>query len=313
MIILYGSEHYRVDITDTVMQKHIVNRMVCIPNSDHARADLFGDPAFGQVKFIKIFDDMLNSRIYNSDQVVHIPIDCDFENYQDKDVSSQKKETDAIISTHTFNHNVDWVKKNPNDYNSDETFEQYMTYQFLPRNASVLELGGNIGRNSMLISSLLEDPTKHVVLESDSDIANCLKKNRDDNNKQFHVEDAALSKRKLLQKENSWETIPSDTLIEGYKKVRNVTLPELEQKYNVRFDALVADCEGALYEILQDDPTVLDNIKTIIVENDYFNSEKMRFVKKVYKEKGFTPLYVGNHPQVQLPPNEFFFEVWARN
>ena len=164
MIILYGSDHYRVDITDTVMQKHLVNRNVCIPNSDHARADLFGDPAFGEVKFIKIFDDMLNSRIYNSEQVVNIPVDCDFENFEDKTLESSKEETDAIISTHSFNHNVQWVKSNPNDYNSDETYEQYMTYRFLPRNASVLELGGNIGRNSMLISSLLNDPTKHVVL-----------------------------------------------------------------------------------------------------------------------------------------------------
>tara|TARA_B100001059_G_scaffold55010_1_gene49610 strand:+ start:199 stop:1137 length:939 start_codon:yes stop_codon:yes gene_type:complete len=312
MIILYGNENYRVDITDVVMSQYVVNRHVCIPNDDHARADMFGDPAFGEVKFIKIFDDMLNSKKFQGNEMVYLPVDCNFETYDFKNHENAQKEIDDIISTHKFPHNVEWVKNNPNDYNSDETFEQYMTYRFLPREASVLELGGNIGRNSMLISSILTKPEKHVVLESYSEIADCLKKNRDENSKRFHVEDAALSKRKLLQKENSWTTIPSDRLIEGYKKVRNVTKSDLEQKYDIKFDALVADCEGALYEILQDDSSVLDNIKTVIVENDYFNEEKLRFVNDQYSQKGFKRVYVARHPQVSMPPNQYFFEVWMR-
>ena len=170
---------------------------------------------------------MLNSKKFHSNDVGYLPVDCNFETYDFKTHENTQKELDDIISTHKFPHNVEWVKANPNDYNSDESFEQYMTYRFLPRDSSVLELGGNIGRNSMLISSILTNPEKHVVLESYSEIADCLKKNRDENNKRFHVEDAALSKRKLLQKENSWTTIPSDRLLEGYKKVRNVTKSDL--------------------------------------------------------------------------------------
>ena len=46
MIILYGNDNYRVDITDIVMQQYVVNRHVCIPNDEHARSDMFGDPAY---------------------------------------------------------------------------------------------------------------------------------------------------------------------------------------------------------------------------------------------------------------------------
>jgi hypothetical protein len=36
------------------------------------------------------------------------------------------------------------------------------------------------------------------------------------------------------------------------------------------FDTLVLDCEGAFYYILQDTPEILEGIKLLIMENDYF-------------------------------------------
>ena len=41
-----------------------------------------------------------------------------------------------------------------------------MTLQFLNPEAKVLELGGNVGRNSMLINDMLKNAKHHVVLES---------------------------------------------------------------------------------------------------------------------------------------------------
>ena len=49
----------------------------------------------------------------------------------------------------------------------------------------VLELGGNIGRNSCIITSLLNDSKNLVVFESFDTIAQQLKENRDLNNLNF--------------------------------------------------------------------------------------------------------------------------------
>ena len=55
-----------------------------------------------------------------------------------------------------LNNNVDWILNNPTDFNSDETFEQFMAYKFIKRTSVVLELGGNIGRYSTTIGSIFD-------------------------------------------------------------------------------------------------------------------------------------------------------------
>lgn len=313
MIILYGNDNYRVDVSELVQNKFTTNGMVCIPNNDHMRAKMFGDPAFGEAKFIKIFDNQLNSRIYNSNQEIWINKNIDFNNTPiNKDNGVLMGELNELKDKIKLNNNVDWILNNPTDFNSDETFEQFMAYKFIKPTSVVLELGGNIGRNSTTIGSILDKSENLVVLETDLEITECLKKNRDDNNMQFHVEGCALSKRKLLQKANTWNTIPSDHLIEGYNKVKNITIEELQDKYNLHFDTLVADCEGALYYILQDEPNILDQFSMVLVENDYFDNEKRYFVEKLYQDKGFKRIYVERHPEVNMPVDEFFFEVWVK-
>ena len=314
MIILYGNDNYRIDVTDLVREKYTDREgNVCIPCNDHMRAKMFTDPCFGQAKFVKIFDDELNSRIFSSDQYIRLEWDCDFRNVpllpkRAEFLEQLKNKT----KKYTFEHNVEWVKNNAGKYSSDETYEQLMTLQFLRPDARVLELGGNVGRNSMLINDMLENKKHHVVLESSPEIAQCLQKNRDANQMEFHVEDAALSKRRLVQKQHSWQTVSTDDNVDGSFVVRNVTLPELEQKYGFQFNTLIADCEGGLFHILQDDPTVLDNITMIMVENDYFDQSKHEFVENMYIKKGFKKLYTDNHPQVQMRHDMFFFEVWVR-
>ena len=49
----------------------------------------------------------------------------------------------------------------------DEFPEQFMTIQYLTGNEKVLEIGGNFGRNSMIIAYLLNNSTNYVVMESD--------------------------------------------------------------------------------------------------------------------------------------------------
>jgi FkbM family methyltransferase len=192
----------------------------------------------------------------------------------------------------------------------DELPEQKMVVRYLNGNEKVLEIGGNIGRNSLVIGSLLagNKSNQFVTLECDEDIAAQLTKNRDLNRMSFQIESSALSNRKLIQK--GWDTIASDTLLPGYKNVNIISWEELKSKYKIQFDTLILDCEGAFYYILMDMPEILNNIRLIIMENDYHDIFQKNYVDEVLKTNGFTVDYAERGGWG--PCYEKFFEVWIR-
>jgi FkbM family methyltransferase len=190
----------------------------------------------------------------------------------------------------------------------EELPEQKMAARYLTGNEKVLEIGANIGRNSLIIAALLENTTNLVTLECDENIANQLTENRDINHSQFHIERAALSKRKLIQK--GWDTKPSEVLEEDHKWVNTITLDELKAKYRIQFDTLVLDCEGAFYYILMDMPEILDNINVIIMENDYHDASHKEYVDKILTENGFHSDY--REAGGWGPCYDRFFEVWTK-
>jgi FkbM family methyltransferase len=192
----------------------------------------------------------------------------------------------------------------------DEFPEQVMALKYLTGTEKVLEIGGNIGRNSLIIGFLLKSAgnDNFVTLECDKTISEQLTENRNLNGMNFHVECAALSKKKLIQQ--GWTTMPSDTVPDGWKSVPIINFEELTQKYNIAFDTLVLDCEGAFYYILQDMPEVLTNIKLIIMENDYTDITHKEYIDKELKKNNFTRDYVKSGGWG--PCYSKFYEVWKK-
>ena len=160
----------------------------------------------------------------------------------------------------------------------------------------------------MLIASILNDSANLVTLESDPVIASQLDENRINNNLNFSVEASALSNRSLIQQ--GWNTIPSDVLLPNYNWVNTISLDGLKNKYNIDFDTLVIDCEGALYYILMDMPELLNNIKLIIMENDYYNISEKMYVDQVLKNNNFYRDYFESGGWGPCYDN--FFEVWKK-
>jgi len=199
---------------------------------------------------------------------------------------------------------------------SQEYPEQEMAVMYIKPDDIVLELGGNIGRNSCIIASLLNDSKNLVVFESSNTIAQQLKENRDLNNLNFHIEDCAISKCELCQKH--WNTVPvNEITYEDYNnwtKIKTSTWNDIKNKYNnMIFDTLVADCEGALYYILRDEPTFLENFKKIIIENDFFNNINHKIeVDEEFKKFNFKRVYVRAHGGGIDHFEEFFYEVWEK-
>lgn len=190
----------------------------------------------------------------------------------------------------------------------DELPEQTMSVMFIQPNSVVLEIGGNWGRNSCVIGSILSDSTKLVVLESDPKSAEILRVNRDYNNLKFHIEPSALSKIRLAQ--CGWDTKPYDILEDGWTPINTLSWNELTNKYPLPFDTLVADCEGALYYILLDEPELLNQFKTVILENDYHDINHKRYVNLLLITNGFRCVYSksGGWGCCQ----NFFFETWCK-
>ena len=70
-----------------------------------------------------------------------------------------------------------------------------MVINYLKSDDKVLEIGSNIGRNTLVISSILNDSMNLVTLESDYNICEQLIENKNINNFKFHIENSALSKK----------------------------------------------------------------------------------------------------------------------
>jgi len=200
------------------------------------------------------------------------------------------------------------IKINNGNMN-EELSEQKMAVRYLTGNEKVLEIGGNIGRNSLVIASVLNNSNNLVVLESDVISAAKLLENRDINNFYFLIESSALSKRKLIQKD--WLTIESDILLDGYTNINTITLDELYTKYNIEFDTLVLDCEGAFYLILVDMPEILNNINLIIMENDYIDISNKKYVDEILIKNNFYRDYVESGGHWDKYNN--FYEVWKKH
>jgi FkbM family methyltransferase len=295
MKILYGISNNTIDITEICYTKLLYNNIIRIPENDCRRAILFSDPFPGIVKkiFIEI-NNIINE--YNDNLTIQINI------------------IDQTINTIDLDKKLENIQSNLKikyGYFHEEVPEQKMTVSYLTGNEKVLEIGSNIGRNSLIIGYILgkNNNNNFVTLECDSNIANQLIENRNLNNMNFYVEKSALSKRKLIQ--HGWDTIVSDELLDGYKSVDIITFDQLYEKYSINFDTLVLDCEGAFYYILMDMPEILNNINLIIMENDYWDINKKIYIDYILIKNNFYVDY--SESGGWGPCYNNFFEVWKKN
>lgn len=298
--ILYGTDNSQIDITDICYTKMLKDHQIIIPGDDNKRADFFGDPFYGTLKNIYIVD---NDQVYSYDTTLNVIIDT----------QSNIITTSLVNNFYKFRSELN-LQLNHGTFDSEEP-EQIMSHTFLKGNEKVLEIGGNIGRNSLIIASILKSqtntgPLQFVTLECDQVIAQQLIENRNINNLDFFIENSALSERRLIQK--GWDTFPLENNIieEGFTEVKTITWKELNEKYNIEFDTLVLDCEGAFYYILKDTPFILANINLVIMENDYHILEHKRYVDSVLSQYGFNRVYSKSGGWGCCADN--FFEVWRK-
>jgi FkbM family methyltransferase len=313
MKVLYGTKDKNIDVTDICYKKLMKDDIIRITCNDEVRAKIFTDPCWQVLKSIFIIKDV-DQDMLEYDSVTDIYIDTNTNEIYTKNIP------DYILSKYIYDTKLkDIHSKLKIGYGSfqDEYPEQIMAVRCLTGNEKVLEIGSNIGRNSLVINYILSEKGNNnnfVTLESDTNTAKILTYNRDLNKFNFHVENAALSARNLIQR--GWNTICSDVLLEGYEKVNTITLEELNKKYNIQFDTLVLDCEGAFYYILMDTPEILNNINLIIMENDYHDINHKKYIDEILIKNNFYVEYSENGCELakQIFPQTYdnFYEIWKR-
>ena len=197
MKIYYGITNNLIDVTSICIEKLTNNNIIFIPIGDNNRAFYFGDPLHGIHKKIIIENNNIVTEYDEFTQIKINTLNNTINTTNENDINNK------ITNIHSK------LKINYGSLN-EELPEQKMVVRYLTGNEKVLEIGGNIGRNSLVIASILENQKNLVTLESHPDIAKALHENRDLNNSNFQIESSALSNRKLIQK--GWDTVPSDTL-----------------------------------------------------------------------------------------------------
>jgi FkbM family methyltransferase len=317
--IKYGKDDVTTDITEVCFSKYAIEGIIYIPENDILRGTMFPDPLYGIVKSIYIYDLEydISKPVVVCDSKTYVIIDTQnntiYENKTPeylKDIVQEPYIKEKLKKIH------DKLVIKHGDF-TIEIPEQMMAMRFLTGDEKILEIGGNIGRNSLLLAHILKQKNNQqmVTLESHPYIAEQLKENRNLNGFTFFVEASALSKRKLIQGLRTWNTFESDEVLDGFIHVNTITWEELQVKYNIDFDTLVLDCEGAFYNILKDMPEILDNIKKILVENDYGDISHKKFVDDMLIERNFKLKYnesLKEEVQKYLPCKNDFYQYWQR-
>ena len=147
----------------------------------------------------------------------------------------------------------------------EEVVEQKLAEQYIEPSDIVLELGARYGTVSCIINRKLSNPTNQVSVEPQYQVFEALSLNKNNHRCQFHIYKGFVSKRPLVLQNYGYGASYDNGHSEEYPCM---SLEDLQSKYNLQFDTLVADCEGGLQPFFEDHPFFFSQLKKVIMEKD---------------------------------------------
>lgn len=176
------------------------------------------------------------------------------------------------------------------DIASIERREQDLANEYIEETDTVFELGARYGSVSCIINSKLKCKTNQVVVEPDERVWEALERNKKANNCEFHIVKGFVSAEKLglTNLDNYYGGYGSTYIVQDDSQIPSYTMKEINEKYNLKFNVLVADCEGFLERFFDENPTFYDTLRLIIFEADYTEKCNYNKIRNRLMEKGFT-------------------------
>lgn len=200
-----------------------------------------------------------------------------------------------------------------------EKEEQMLVKRYIPSDAVVLELGARYGTVSCVISDVLKDPTKHVAVEPDSSVIKALERNRTMNNGGFHIFNGVVSSKgyelQFIDPKFDYHEYGTYTRVTENPTIENKSLSDLENAYSLRFDCVVADCEGFFYDFVKENREAIQNMRVLIYEQDGVPWSEMipKYIEldQILEEMNFKRVFTIPHPKYENNPH--FHNVWVKD
>lgn len=181
-------------------------------------------------------------------------------------------------------------KRNLINSSESEFPEQCLAYKYIEPNSTVLELGARYGSVSCIINKKLLNKYNQVSVEPDSTVWIALEENIKRNGCSVNIHKGFVStKTRGLYPFGYAAT----SFVDENSSILSVSVEDLEDYYDLKFDTLVADCEGFLEEFFDEHPQLYDQLNTVIFEADYPNKCNYEKIRTNLKEHGFQELIYG--------------------
>jgi FkbM family methyltransferase len=182
-----------------------------------------------------------------------------------------------------------------------EVCEQVQAEKYITSDCVVLELGARYGTISCIINNKLAVRTNQVSVEPDPRVHRALEVNKTINKCGFHILKGFISNVPMdltdLGAHFGYGTRSykvSQSLIPSY------TLEHIQAKFGLRFNTLVADCEGFLEQFFDENPDFYKQLNLILFEKDCPERSNYDKISQNLLINGFKQLESG------------FNEVWKR-
>jgi len=200
-----------------------------------------------------------------------------------------------------------------------EKEEQMLVRQYIPPDATVLEMGARYGTVSCVLSEVLNDPTRHIAVEPDPSVIESLKKNRENNGGKFHIYEGVVSSHgyelQFIDPKFEYHEYGTHTKMTDNPTVENKSLDEIEKKYNLHFDCVVADCEGFFYDFVKENKERVKSMRVIIYEQDGVPWSDMipkyEELDSILESMNFKREFSIQHPKYKNNPH--FHNVWVKD
>lgn len=181
------------------------------------------------------------------------------------------------------------------DITKIEYVEQMLVKKYILPTDIVLELGARYGSVSCTINKILNIKSNQVSVEPDNRVWKSLEKNKLINECEFHIIKGFVSKTNLnLMNLNICRNGYGSTyIIDDTTNIPSYLLNELKQKYNLKFNVLIVDCEGGLEIFLNDFDELYNELRLIIFEADYPDKCNYEKIKTKLMQNNFNNIVDG--------------------
>lgn len=168
--------------------------------------------------------------------------------------------------------------------------EQCLAMSYIDANNTVLELGARYGSVSCIINKQLANKTNQISVEPDSSVWAALEQNILRNGCSVRLHKGFVSKktRTLLPFGYAATSVLADS-----STIPSSSVEDIETFHNLKFDTLVADCEGFLEEFFDEHPHLYDQLHTVIFEADYPSKCDYNKIRDTLKSHGFREIITG--------------------